>query len=326
MNPGATYSIKRPLGGSVFEQQTACEIGSRSGRANHQYQEHEHTMKLWHVRNGQLGYFSGSLNQMSSIVLPSNSEFVVRRVGFAPSRFYIKDTDVATIVKDGSDFVIHSKTSGRTTLHAHNGRDKCRSALFIDVRPIIDLKVCFLFLTDSSGEKAQGYSSSINTIIDEMNEIYLPQTCIRIKNVTPGNPDQLQPVVVKRALGKKIDAGILQDLSLNREIQQQAKTITGKDCPTFFFVWKFLDQYQQGQQRLNNLFIKDGLSKRRRGRVFAHELAHLLTKHDGMKKYFDAAGHATEKGHLLNELGDGKKLTRYEVSLGMYTKAQLWSD
>lgn len=326
INTGATFADKRPLCGSLTNSQLRSGFGTTSKRPVQQHQDHDHSMKLWNPTQNKAGFFRGSLNQMSSIVLTSNSHFRVKRVGFEPTDFYVNDPDVASVCRDGNEFVVHAKVSGRTTLHAYNGRGKCNSALFIDVRPKLILPVCFLYLTDSAGRKAKGYSGAIDDIVDSINAILLPQTGICVQNRSPVSSNQSNIIQVDRDLGDKIDASILQDLDTAHDIEKQASKIAGIDCPKFIFVWKFRDQYQQGMQRLKNLFIKDGLSERRRGRVFAHELAHLLSSAEGLKKYFDQAGHTNERGHLLNEIGDGDKLTRHEVSLGMYEQAKTWSE
>ena len=326
INTGADFAFKRPLCSTNISSQKQNDFGFPTKHANHQHEDHDHSMKLWYPRKQNLGYFRGSWSQMSSIVLTSCSQFRVKRIGFEPAYYFVKDKSVATVDKDGSDFVITAKTSGRTTLHAYNNRGKCNSALFIDVRRPRTIPVCFMFLTDSAGQKARGYTNVIDDIVNTINAILYPQTGIKIENKTPGSPDKLQPVVINRELGKTIDESILHDLSTSRNIEIQAKKICGIDCPKFIFVWKFRDQYQQGLQRGENLFIKDGLSRRRRGRVFAHELAHLLADSEGLKKFFDQAGHTNEKGHLLNELGGGTLLTRHEVSLGMYHRANAWAN
>ncbi len=258
---------------------------------------------------------------MQSVVLTPNATMEVRRFGGAAGRCYVDDDHVVSLenLRHGR-FRLRGLSPGETTLHFENKSGKCHSGLFVHVRKRIELPVAFLSLVDSSGKAPNGHWSNRPRIVEEINEILLPQVGVEVVDMTTNPHSIASEVKIDMDLGRPINLAMVASNTAQVKIMKAMPKTYSPVMPKFLFTDRFNDSGTQGLQVMNHLFITDGIPSNRVGRVCAHELAHLLTA--SVRDEFDGAGHTAMPDHLLNETGDGRRLHRFSVSLAMYKIAE----
>ena len=236
---------------------------------------HKHRWRWWSPNDrGDLSFFDGSFREMQAIVMKPGAEKSVRRFGREPARYYVENEGVAKPYYGGGRFVITAGAAGQTVLHAENDRGQCQSALFIHVRPVVELPVQFLFLRDGSGKTAKGYWSRRAAIIKQINEIYLPQLAVQLVDISPVTAEK-QPVEIEMELGDSINLSLLSSATVHHQILTALPPSAKGPHPKFLFVWKFTDTTVQGLQKHEHLYIRDGISENRLARVCARTRAYV---------------------------------------------------